>query len=307
MQVLAGSIYNGRGDLNWTASDCGTVDFSRCPRERMTADALRIGRLLQHRSCWGVCGGTGWAGLEPALAGPPTLRRLRHPLRLASGCVRSLCQFAQEREERGRLAAEQPVVRQCHDRTHRGPFGRGGTNDRNDRELAVQKDRWLGHDQVGLEILPTERRGIEVWELQSIGGGGYGRRIAGLVLPGLEVLGLGRANAEQDAQHLGMGDPLRQGGIEARAPLLDEREMEPCRVGDRLQMARGLINGAPRSVRIILGDRPKPASSQTRNGLSKRFTELRILRPPALPRPPPTAPPDLHLVAFPFLPPLTYR
>ena len=68
-----------------------------------------------------------------------------------------------------------------------------------DRELAVEEDRRLGHDQVGLSQLTV---GVEVGEREPAGGIGQGRRVAGFVLPGLEVHDLGAADAEQDAQHL---------------------------------------------------------------------------------------------------------
>ena len=68
-----------------------------------------------------------------------------------------------------------------------------------DRELAIEEDRRLGHDQVGLEQFAV---GVEVGEDQTVRGVGQGRRVAGFVLPGLEVHDLAAADAEQDAQHL---------------------------------------------------------------------------------------------------------
>ena len=128
----------------------------------------------------------------------------------ALGRIGLRCQLAEEAKERLRLADEQPIGRQGLERAHCRAHGLGRPNDRNDRELAAQEDGGLGHDQVGLEVLPAKGSGIEVGKHQPIGGIGQWRRIARLVMPGLKMGGLGGANTEQDAQHLRTGDPLRQ-------------------------------------------------------------------------------------------------
>src|SRR5207245_8572085 len=97
---------------------------------------------------------------------------------------------------------------------------------------------WLWHYQVGLEIFSAERRGVEIWKHQSVGRVGQRRRVACLVLPGLEVHCLSRADAKQYPQDLWTGDSLSQRWVEAVAPLLDKGEMESRRVGDRLNMGR---------------------------------------------------------------------
>ena len=53
--------------------------------------------------------------------------------------------------------------------------------------IDVQEYGWLGHDKIGLEILPAKRRGIEVRKHQPIGRISQRRRIACLVLPSLKV------------------------------------------------------------------------------------------------------------------------
>src|SRR5271166_6165998 len=63
----------------------------------------------------------------------------------------------------------------------------------------------------------------------------YRRRIAGFVVPGLEVCDLGSANAEQDAQNFHAGYPLSELWVEAAAALLDGSEVKAGRVGDRLK------------------------------------------------------------------------
>jgi hypothetical protein len=81
------------------------------------------------------------------------------------GYYREVCH---EREELVRLAAEESVVGQELERAHCRPFGVGRADDRTRWELAVQEHRLLGHDQVGLEVLATERRGVEVREHQPV-------------------------------------------------------------------------------------------------------------------------------------------
>ena len=130
---------------------------------------------------------------------------------------------------------EQPVGGQGVDRAHGSAFGLGRPDDRDDRELAIEEDRRLGHDQVGLRRLTV---GVQVGEDQTIRRVGERRRVAGFVVPGLEVHDLGAPDAEQDPQHLGMGDPLGELRVEAGAALLDEGEVEAGRVGDCLVSGR---------------------------------------------------------------------
>jgi hypothetical protein len=141
-----------------------------------------------------------------------------------------------ECEELRRLPDEQSVGGKGVDRADGGAFGLGGPDDRDDRELAIEEDRRLGHDQVGLCGLTV---GVEVGEDQAVRRVGERRCVAGLVVPGLEVHRLGRPDAEQDPQHLGMGDPLSELGVETGASLLDEAKVEAGRIGDRLQVVTG--------------------------------------------------------------------
>jgi hypothetical protein len=149
----------------------------------------------------------------------------------ASGRIRCLCELGQESKERRRLTDEQAVRGQGIERGHCSSVGLGRTNDRADRERALKEYGGFGHDQVGLQQFTV---GVEVGKNQTVRGVGEGRRIAGFVLPSLEVHNLGSADAEQNSQHLRVGDPLRQRGVEARTTLLNEGEVEAGRVGDRL-------------------------------------------------------------------------
>ena len=152
---------------------------------------------------------------------------------LARGLVRIARQPADHIEELWLLADEQSVIFEGFDSRYRaGVFYRGRANDRNCRELSVEERAGLGHDQIGLEVLPAEGRYIEVRKHEL----GIGRirqrsqrvrnRVARLVVPGLEVRGLGRANTEQDSQDLWMADAQGQCRVEAAATYLDKGEME---------------------------------------------------------------------------------
>src|SRR6266566_2091402 len=176
------------------------------------------------------------------------------------------------------MSDEQPVDREGLDRGHctSTPSYQGRANDRNGRELAAEEDRGLGHDQVGLEFLPTKGSGIQVGKPQPISGVGQRRGIACLIVPGLEVRCLDRADTEQDAQHLETGDSLSQRWVEAGAALLDIPEMEARCAGDRLDMVSG------GEVTVVSGNGWKLPSKQTRNGLSEGVTEIRVLRATAV-------------------------
>jgi hypothetical protein len=211
----------------------------------------------------------------------------------ASGRICLLCQLAEKCKELLRLTDEQPVGREGLDRGHctSTPRYLGRANDRNDRELATEEDGWLGHDQVGLGVLPA--RSIEVRKHQSISGVGQSRRIACLVVPGLKMGCLGWADTEQDAQHFQIGDSLSQRWVEAGATLLDIPKVEARRVGDRLDVVSG------GEVAIVSGNRRKFASIQTRDGLSERATQIWVLRAAAVACPPTGIHGELHEVGEP--------
>src|SRR2546426_1039084 len=117
-----------------------------------------------------------------------------------------------------------------------------GANDRTYWELSAEEWAWLRHDQVGLKVLAAKRRRIQVWKGHGYTGhgihGSQGRRIARLVVPGLKMSCLRRADAEHDSQHFHVGHPLGQRGIETVATLFDSRKVECCGVGDRLKEVR---------------------------------------------------------------------
>jgi hypothetical protein len=69
------------------------------------------------------------------------------------------CQPAYQVKERIGLADEQPVGREGFYSRHRTErLYRGPPNDRNRREFSAEERAWLGHDQIGLEVLPTKGR-----------------------------------------------------------------------------------------------------------------------------------------------------
>jgi hypothetical protein len=156
-----------------------------------------------------------------------------------------ICQFGEHFEELLRLAAEQPHGGQKLPRAR----GLGRANNRTDRELSVQEYGGLRHDQVSIEVLGIKGRRVQVWKYQSIRGVGQRRRIARLVLPGLKVHRLRRADTQQDAQHLPMSDPLRQRRVETGATLFDRGKMKARCVGDRLEGSGGARSALDRGNR----------------------------------------------------------
>ncbi len=171
------------------------------------------------------------------------------------------------------MADEQPIVRKGLDRGHCTPTPPlpGRPNDRNGRKLVAEEDGRLGHDQVGLEVLSAKGSGIEVRKHQPVCGIGQSRRIASLIMPGLKVRCLDRADTEQDAQHFQIGNPLGQCGIEAGATYLNEPKMEARRVGNGLDV---VIGG---EVTIVPGDGRKLPFTQTRDGLRERIPEIGLV------------------------------
>ena len=101
--------------------------------------------------------------------------------------------------------------------------------------LRSQERTRLGHDQVLVEKLVFY---VQIGKSHSNAryriNGSQRRRITRFVRPGLEVHGLGRANAHQDTQHFHIGGPLRQRRVKAVATLFNGRKVETRRVRDRL-------------------------------------------------------------------------
>src|ERR1700732_1274037 len=107
----------------------------------------------------------------------------------------------------------------------------------------------LRHDQVSLQRISIQRfricfplgvlkvsernRGIVLLIEDSQWSG-----VAGFVLPGLEVHGLARTDAQQDSQHFEIGYMRSERGIQTGAALLDKRKAESCREGDPLEQIR---------------------------------------------------------------------
>jgi hypothetical protein len=120
-------------------------------------------------------------------------------------------------------------------------------------------------------------------------------RVARLVVPGLEVGGLGRANTEQHSQDLWMGDAQGQCRAEAAATYLDKGEMECRRVGDRLDVLPSLVNCY---VAIVSGDCRKLPLTQVQDRLlERRAVNVRVLSAAAIPRPPAGIDGELHEVS----------
>ena len=152
-------------------------------------------------------------------------------------CV--LCELGHVRKKRLRLTLEKPHVGEECESAHGGAFRVSRSNDRDNRKTRVQERARLRHDQVRLEELAAEWRRIQIRKRHRYPSHriDYVRqwwRITCLIRPCLKMHGLGGADADQDAQDFRMGRPLCQRGVEAGATLLDSREVEACRVRDRL-------------------------------------------------------------------------
>src|SRR5215469_16180191 len=99
------------------------------------------------------------------------------------------------------------------------------------------------------------------------------------------------ADAQKDSQNFCIGYLLRQSGIEARATLLDKREMESRREGDRLEVRRNRCRvvsakGATSRIGIASGDRCVLPYIQTRDCLNERCAQVEIgIRNAAVARP----------------------
>ena len=77
---------------------------------------------------------------------------------LACCRVRSECQFPHYFEELRRLTVEEAVGNKAIEGSHSGALRRARTNNRDGRELPIQEDRWLRHDEVSLEFVRLSRR-----------------------------------------------------------------------------------------------------------------------------------------------------
>jgi hypothetical protein len=201
------------------------------------------------------------------------------------------CQLSYQVKEPVGLADEQPVGREGFYSRHRTAcLYRGRPNDRNRREFSAEERAWFGHDQIGLEVLQAERRykgrHIEVRKHKTAIGQRSQRirnRVARLVVPGLEVGGLGRADTEQDPQDLWMGYPLGQGRVEAAAAYLDEGEMECRRVGDCLDVIkRSEVGIGSGNCRMLPSVQARDRLRKIRLGVSKIWVKVAA----AIPRPP---------------------
>jgi hypothetical protein len=114
-------------------------------------------------------------------------------------------------------------------------------------------------------------------------------RVARLVVPGLEVGGLGRADTEQDSQDLRMGYSLSQGRVEAAAAYLDKGEMECRRIGNGL----GLGGARSASVRGMAGCWCCPLRKH------ERRVKIRVMVAAAIPCPPNCVDGELHEIGEP--------
>jgi hypothetical protein len=157
------------------------------------------------------------------------------PTTARSGVICLSCQFGHVRKKRWRLADKQPHVCQELQSAHRNALRLGRSNDRTNREAWIQERTWFGHDQSLVEelVLHFQIRKCHRHSGHRIDGSQW-RRITRYIRPGLEVHGLGRSDADQDAQDFRASRPQCQRGVEAVATLFNSWKMESRRIRDRL-------------------------------------------------------------------------
>src|SRR5579864_1172451 len=97
-------------------------------------------------------------------------------------------------------------------------------------------------------------------------------------MPGLEVRDFGAADAEQDAQNFGAGDPLRKLWIQAAAALFDKGEVEAGRVRDRLREVRNIHRLGRIGFHVIVGpwNGRMVADRERGNGVWEFIAEVRV-------------------------------
>src|SRR5947207_11529315 len=164
------------------------------------------------------------------------------------------CELLHIGKEGSRLANEEPHGDEECESPGGGTLRVRWSNDRNNGKVSMQERTRLGHDQVLLEKLVVY---VQIRKCHRHSGhridGSQGRRITGFVRPGLEVHGLGRANAHEDTQHFHISGPLRQRWIEAVATLFNGWKVETRRVRDRLQELRmACIGVRSRNCRVLI-------------------------------------------------------
>ncbi len=134
----------------------------------------------------------------------------------------------------------------------------------------LRKGQGSGMIRLVWKSSPPNGGELRSGKVQSVRGIGQGRRIARHVRPGLKVHGLGRADADQNSQYFYAGGPLRHRGVEAVAALFDGGHVEPCGVGNGLDVVVGS------QVVISSGDRRKLPFSQVGDCLRKHKIGIKV-------------------------------
>src|SRR4029077_12273128 len=115
---------------------------------------------------------------------------------------------------------------------------------------------------------------------------GYVGCVACLVLPSLEVHGPGPADTQKNSQDLQIGYLLSQGRVQAAAALLDEREVESCRVRNRLQMVGDVAIAIQDQIAIVQRNGRMLSLGKVRDGVLESCSEVGVGCRAAVPRPP---------------------
>ena len=229
------------------------------------------------------------------------------PVTIASGRISLFRQVTHHFKELLVFLADEESIR--HETIESGHgariLRRRRADDRDRREVFVQKVSRLGHDQVGLQSIPLQgfrvrfalrlsqvsKRNLCARSARSVVRIRNRKRVAGLVLPSLKVHRFAGPDTEQNSQDFRITDLLSERRVEAGAALLDKREMKTSRERDRLQVggyAFGVVAAqrTPRGVRIRSGNRRVLPDTEARHCLHERRTAIDVgVRYAAVPRP----------------------
>jgi len=159
----------------------------------------------------------------------------------AAGRIGVFGESEQELEEGVALAAEKSGFGQASGRGNcAGVGGQGWAYDRAERQMRADEFAGPRHDLICVDRVGwidtvgfLFRRMRERWELRA-SGQRNGWRVAGFVLPDLEVLDFAAADRSDDSDDFSAGGLWQERIVETGAALLDGCEVEPGGVGDEL-------------------------------------------------------------------------
>ena len=158
----------------------------------------------------------------------------------------------------------------------------------------MKEERWLRHDEVGLERISNfllraaatirVSSAVEVREGQSAIGKDLG--VSGFIVPDLEVHGFAGANAQENAENFQVGDFLREGRVETGAALLDKTKMETGGVGDGLKVSGDVAALIQNEVIVAFRNSGVLSLGEIGDGVLESAAEIGVLVVAAVASPP---------------------